>query len=352
MAGAVDDVTTERLRDLAGVRAPAGTRVLSIYLDLNPSEFATAEARATEITSVVDEADRRARDTQDLPHEGKVALRADVDRARDFFAGDFSAKGTHGLALFACAPAGLFSVLRLPCTAPRRVDIADAPQIEPLAAIGPPTRWCALLVNRRHGRLFAGTKWDLEEIRDFYDWVPGRVREGGLSEERYQRSADEDAKHHFGHVSEGMLERLKQQPFDRLLLAAPEPEYSEVLERLHPYVRERCAGQIDVDVENANAEHVLEAARPLMDADGQRHATEVLERLRARIGRGDGAVHGEAVRDALEQQRVEVLIYDNKADGALEEAVRSAVLQSADIVNLRDAEDLAPLGHIAAVLRF
>ena len=352
MAGSVDDVSPERLRALAGARAPAGTRVLSIYLDLNPHEFATGEARATEITSVLDEADRRARETQDLPHEGKVALRADVDRARGFFAGDFSAKGTHGLALFACAPAGLFTVLRLPCAAPRRVDMAEAPQIEPLAAIGPPTRWCALLVNRRHGRLFAGTKWGLEEIRDFYDWVPGRVREGGLSEERYQRSADEDAKHHFGHVSEAMLDRLKQQPYDRLLLAAPEPEYSEVVERLHPYVRERCVGRIDVDVENTSAEQVLAAATPLMEADQQRHATEVLERLKARIGRGDGAVHGEAVREALEQQRVEVLIYDNKADGALEDAVRAAVLQSAEVINVHDAEDLAPLGHIAAVLRF
>jgi peptide chain release factor subunit 1 len=353
MAGSVDDVTPERLRELAGARAPDGTRVLSLYLDLNPSEFATAEARATEIHSVLDEADRRARETADLPHEGKVALRADVDRARGFFAEDFSAKGTHGLALFACAPAGLFTVLRLPCAAPRRVDIAEAPQIEPLAAIGPPSQWCALLVNRRHGRLFAGTKWELEEVGDVYDWVPGRAREGGLSEDRYQRSVDEDAKHHFSHVSEAMLERLKQQPFDRLLLAAPEPEYSEVLDRLHPYVRERCAGRIDVDVENANAEQVLQAARPLMDADGQRHTTEVLERLKARIGRGDGAVHGDdAVREALAQQRVEVLIYDNQADGTIEEAVRSAVLQSADIVNVRDAEDLAPLGHIAAVLRF
>src|SRR4051794_5660673 len=213
MAGSVDDVTPERLRELAGVRAPVGTRVLSLYLDLNPSEFATGEARATEIRSVLDEADRDARETEEITHEGKVALRADVDRVQSFFADDFSAKGTHGLALFACAPAGLFNVLRLPCAAPRRVDIAEAPQIEPLAAIGPPTQWCVLLVNRRHGRLFAGTRWDLEEVGDVYDWVPGRPREGGLSEERYQRSADEDAKHHFSHVSEVMLERFKQQPF-------------------------------------------------------------------------------------------------------------------------------------------
>jgi peptide chain release factor subunit 1 len=358
MAGGVDEVTVERLRALAGVRVPDHARVLSIYLDLTPSEFATAEARATEIESVLDEADRLARDADGaLSHDGKMALRGDVERVRDYFDRDFSAKGTHGLAIFACAPAELFATLRLPCPAPRRVAVGQTPLITPLAEFGPPTRWCVLLVNRRHGRLFAGTQWALEEVGDVFDPLSGRtrggVREGGLSEDRYQRSVEEDAKHHFTQVGEALRQRLKEQPFDRLLVAAPDPEYSEVVERFHPYVRERCAGRLDTDVESTSAEDVLEAAREHMRADRGRHASAVLERLRARIGRGDGAVHGdEAVADALEQQRVEVLLYDDRADGALEDAVRAAVLQAAEVINLGDADDLAPLGHIAAVLRF
>ena len=358
MAGNIDEVTPERLRSLARVRAPSGTRVLTIYFDLDPSRFGTGEARATEISSVLDEADRLARSSDEtLPHEGKMALRADVGRMREWFEQEFSAKGAHGLALFACRPAELFEALRLPCPAPRRVAVGEAPLIRPLAEVGPPTRWAVLLVNRRHGRLFAGTRWALTESGDIYDREADRtragVREGGLSEKHYQRSVEEEAKHHFAQVSEGMLQRLKAQPFERLLIAAPDPEYSEVVQRLHPYVRERCAGRVDVDVEHATAEQVLEASADAMRADSARHAAEVLERLRAGIGRGDGAVHGDqAVRDALEQQRVEVLLYDGQTDGDIEQAVRAALLQSATVINLGDAEDLAPLGHIAAVLRF
>jgi peptide chain release factor subunit 1 len=358
MAGSVDEVTVEGLRSLAAVQAPEGARVLSIYLDLNPSEFATPEARGTEIESVLDEADRLERGADDaLTHEGKVALRADVDRVRSYFDGEFSAKGAHGLAIFACGPEDLFATLRLPCPAPRRVQVGETPLIAPLAEVGPPTRWCVLLVNKRHGRLLCGTEWSLEEVGDVVDRESGRtrsgVREGGLSEDRYQRSVEEDAKHHFGAVGEALLQRLKEQPFDRLLVAAPDPEYGEVLERLHPYVRERCAGRLDVSVEDASIEQVLDAAQEHFKADRGRHASEVLERLRARIGRGDGAVHGDdAVADALQQQRVEVLLYDNRADGSIEDAVRAAVLQSAEVINVGDAEDLAPLGHIAAVLRF
>ena len=358
MAGNIDEVTPERLRSLAGVRAPSGTRVLTIYFDLDPSRFGTGEARATEISSVLDEADRLARASDGtLPHEGKMALRADVVRMREWFEQEFSAKGAQGLALFACGPAELFEAMRLPCPAPRRVAVGEAPLIRPLAEVGPPTRWAVLLVNRRHGRLFTGTRWALTEGGDVYDRTADRtragVREGGLSEKHYQRSVEEEAKHHFAQVSEGMLQRLKAQPFERLLVAAPDPEFSEVVERLHPYVRQRCAGRVEVDVEHATAEQVLEASADAMRADSARHAAEVLERLRAGIGRGDGAVHGdEAVLDALQQQRVEVLLYDTQANGNLEQAVRAALLQSAKVINLGDAEDLAPLGHIAAILRF
>lgn len=353
MAGSVDDITAERLRELAGVRAPEGTRLLSLYLNLDPREFATPEARGSEITSVLDEADRAAREPEGLEHAGKMALRGDVQRVREWFDSEFSAKGAHGLALFACEPAGLFLTLRMPCAVPRRVEVGEAPTIEPLAAVGPATRWLVLLANRRHGRLFEGTRWDLETSGDVYDWVPGRAREGGLSEANFQRGVDDDALHHFEHISAALLERLRRRPFDRLLVASPDPEYSEVTDRLHPYVRERCAGRVDVDVENSSAEAVLEAAQGPMEADEAKQRDAVLERLRARVGRGEGAVHGDdAVREALEMARVEVLLYDNRADGRLEDAVRSALLQSSAIVNVRDAEDLGPLGHIAAILRF
>jgi peptide chain release factor subunit 1 len=352
--GVADDVTHERLRALAGVRAPEGARVLSVYVNLDPRQFATPDARATEIDSLLDEADRRARDADGaLDHAGRTGLRRDVDRVRAFFSREFSAKGARGLALFACGAIDLFDALRLPCPVPHRVAIAGAPVIEPLAAVGPPTRWCVLLVNKRHGRALAGTRYELQETGDVYDWVPGRAREGGLSEMRYERSVDEAARHHFEHVAEAMLQLLKRRPFDRLLVGAPEPEHSEVVDRLHPYVREKLAGRVEVDVEHATPEQVLAAAAEPMARDAERRAAAALDRLRAGIGRGDGAVHGgEAVRAALEQQRVEVLLYDDRADGALEDAVRAAVLQAAEVVNLGDAEDLAPLGHIAAVLRF
>ncbi|MDP9400200.1 MAG: hypothetical protein M3P39_04450 [Actinomycetota bacterium] len=67
------------------------------------------------ITSVLDEAARREAELRDLSHDGRMALRADIERARAYLTGDgFSAKGAHGLALYACEPAELFDVCACP----------------------------------------------------------------------------------------------------------------------------------------------------------------------------------------------------------------------------------------------
>src|SRR4051794_41843134 len=99
MAGSVDEVTTERLRNLAALRAPEGARMLSVYLDLSPNQFATGEARATEIESVLDEADRRAREAPGPPSpEGRPAPRRGGGPARGGVGRAVFAQGLPGVA--------------------------------------------------------------------------------------------------------------------------------------------------------------------------------------------------------------------------------------------------------------
>src|SRR5213083_36899 len=80
------------LRRLAELR-PRDGKVVSIYLNLDPTEFASGAARATAINSVLDEASRAARDED-------PAVREDVERVRDVFK-NFDFQGAHGIAVFA-----------------------------------------------------------------------------------------------------------------------------------------------------------------------------------------------------------------------------------------------------------
>ena len=77
----VNDVNEETLRMLVDARALAHT-VLSLYLDLDPAQFATAPARATEIDSLLGGAHREI-ESGERPHGERQDLRAALACARE-----------------------------------------------------------------------------------------------------------------------------------------------------------------------------------------------------------------------------------------------------------------------------
>src|SRR5712691_7463468 len=94
-------VSWDGLRDLAGFRAEKGCAI-SLYLDLDPSVSPTAGDAASRTNALLDEAQKSEGASRgDLTHEQRVALRADFERIRRFFAEDFTRNGARGFALFA-----------------------------------------------------------------------------------------------------------------------------------------------------------------------------------------------------------------------------------------------------------
>src|SRR3954469_11375211 len=254
-----NELRPERLRELAVLR-PQGARVLSVFLNLDPAEFAEPPARASEIRSVIDELRRNARAQADsLAHGEKLALRADVERIDEFLT-SFSPKGAHGVVVYACGPADLFEVIRLPRPIDTRAVIDDSPLIEPLAELIGAGSWFVVLVNRQTGRMFLGDRERLDEIDVVVDDVHGQHSQGGWSQARYQRSVDEDVQDHLRNVAEAAFVHFKRAPFDNLLLGGPHETVTEFEPKLHAYLQERVVGQGDVDVENTNADEVHAAA--------------------------------------------------------------------------------------------
>ena len=78
---AANTITRGRLRRLAELRPERGL-VLSVFFNLDPSEFATPAARATEVNSVVTAAVHKIEEFEGLEHDERQALRADVERVR------------------------------------------------------------------------------------------------------------------------------------------------------------------------------------------------------------------------------------------------------------------------------
>jgi peptide chain release factor subunit 1 len=371
----------DELRRLAEIRLDRPV-VLSLYLDLDPTEFATPPARATAVRSLLDEADRQVRDRRDLPHEERMGLRASLERASSVLEGDLPAEGAQALAIFAAESAELFEVLKLPRPVPSRVAIRRSPLVAPLARLARRERWCVALVNRRDARIFRGSPDGLREIEQIHDLVFGQHDQGGWSQARYQRGIEKEKDDHLKHTVEALMKHFKRRPFERLIVGGPREVVADFESKLHGYLAERLAGRIDGDVEHSTPEQVLEAVQPRFEELEEEREAEALERL-GEAGRA--AIGLENVLRALNERRVDTLVADERysaegtscpscgwlgpagerscpvdeteletLDDLTEAAVELTIQQSAEILAVRRRRDeLAErAGGIAALLRF
>jgi hypothetical protein len=371
-----EPITQARLRALAAVHPDEG-RVLSVFLNLDPTEFATPSARSSAVTSVMTAAAHKVEAKEGLTHDERVALREDVERVRDVLLSDVAANGTRAVAVYACGPADLLEVVRLRRPVANKVVLDRTAFVEPLVLHGTDERWLVLVTNRRAARLFVGPGDALEETDRIADDVHSKHDKGGWSQANYQRSVEKEVQDHLVHAAELAFDVYKQRGLDRVLVGAPDELLPEFKGKLHPYLRERIAGRIVVDVENASLDDVCEAAKPLIVEHMRRCEREALDRLAQGVGTGGRGAAGIAeVLDALNQARVETLLISenfkasgrvdfeaglllpDSADGGepvediVEPAIEKAIEQSASTMVVRHYDDLGPLGGIGAVLRF
>jgi peptide chain release factor subunit 1 len=388
-----NEVTAERLRRLAETRPGEGGKVLSVYVDLDPSEFGTNPARATAITSVLDEAERELRDSPALERRAREGLRTGLQRVRTFLEQEFDASGAHGVALFCDSEADLFEALKLPVGVGHKAVIDDAPFVEPLAGLDVGARFLVVLCNRRVGRLLVGSADGLREVARVESDVHGQHRQGGLSQPRYERSVENEALHHIRRVGELAGRRFGRRALDGVLLGAPEEMIGRLSESLPNGLRARVVGRVEVDVDTASPEDVLASAGDVLERIHREREDDALDRLREGLSGGPrpAAARIADVLVALNERRVETLVIaagttcpgrecpqcgwlgvagdvcpaDGSATVARRDvvgpAVQRALMQSADVRILRRREAdgqpavAGPLdlyGGIGAVLRF
>ncbi len=183
------------------------------------------------------------------------------------------------------------------------------------------------------------------------------------------------------HVADVAFGAYKQRGFDRLLIGAPDELVNDLEQKLHPYLRERIAGRIHIDVDDSSLDDVRRAAKDAIEDWNRRCEREALDRLAEGVGRGGrGAAGLSSVLQALNEQRVETLLVaegfrsaggrdpdtgmlhagDEGPDGnelerianIVEPAIERAIEQSAKVIKVRYHDDLGPLGGIGAVLRY
>lgn len=387
------DITNDRLRELAETHSAAG-KVLSVFINLDPREFAAPPARATEISSVLDEASRTIRDLDTLTHDERVALQADVERVRDALGNGTDMEGARGLAVFASQPAGLFEVHKLPRPIAHRVSIGDSPCVEPLARIATGEVWWLVLVDRRHSRLLAGTEDGLDELWRADEPISGVRQQSGFSqsrgdqrgggEGRHERGVEKDVDDHLRRAGDELRRRLEKVHVAGILVGGPVEAVSRFENLLHADVKKCLKGRFDSEVWNSSPDDVLKAAHGVLEELSLARDSEVMDKVDEGLGTGRAVSGLNDVLPAVHERRIDTLVVEEgfsakgvrcpqcgwlgvtaggqcPADGTMTEmvdnvvevAVARAFGQDARVRYLPAADPIRKVkGSIAAVLRF
>jgi peptide subunit release factor 1 (eRF1) len=376
------DVTQDRLQRLATFEPTDGARVLSLYLNLDPAaNLHAAENRRSAVNSLLDEAARAVEGEEGLSHDAHMALREDVNRAREELEANLDdgwAEGAHALALFLCGPSDLFEVLRLPRPVASRVTIADRPAIEPLAEVGPAEPWAVLLLDGNDARLLEGFGDRLEETRSESSDHGGRTRRGGMSAQRYERSVGMEEDAFLRGVAQMLEEADRDRSYRHVFVGTTERHFSAFTDVLSAPMRERITGRFDAGADWESPQDIRERVEPLLRMEETHREREALDAV------GANGVRGIVdVLPALYERRVGTLLLEPglehpgvvcprcrwalaeergtcPVDGEtmtphpnlVEWAVELAVEQDAAVLPVRRHDDLADHGGIAAALRF
>lgn len=369
-------LTEASIRRLAGFRS-AEHPVVSCYLDVDGRR----QVRASDYQRTFESMARRAASE----HVG-LDLASDLERCARHVGAGIDRHGVRGLAMFSCAPKGLWEVVPLPVPVASRISVNQSPVIGPLEAIVHELEPLAvLLVDRQRARLFLMHLGEIVERSSLFEALPRdydrRDDAGRGSREREQHHIDELATQHLRHTADAVFALHRETGFGHLTIGATDEINAAIVPMLHPYVRAVLAPRLHVPTTATEAE-IVRAALEVERAVERDRERALVERLRDALGAGRRAVAGLGpVLSALNERKVATLLVSNgfieggwrcacgalaikgprcpvdgaemdRTDDVVSDAIDAALLEGARVEMCEGNADLDVVGRIGAMLRY
>jgi peptide chain release factor subunit 1 len=294
-----------QLHQLASIRTtPHPT--LSLYLALDQ----TREQRLLALGELI------KRMEQQLSNNGSAGdwpkLAEDIGKIERLVDGLPASPG-RGLAMFACAPAGLFESLHLEVPVANLLEAGPAPYIRPLAALaGDLGPTLAVLLDGKKARFFRCFLGGAAEIPEAE--ISGEaavpVESGGqgrMGDSHLSRKAGQARGRYLKEVAARAKELMNQLGCQQLVLGGLKSVVDELGDNLHPYLAERLAGGFSLDINTSEAQIAAEVSRVLQGSRRQRQE-KLLAKLADNLGPGGQAATGlNQVLGALFEDKVHTL---------------------------------------------
>jgi peptide chain release factor subunit 1 len=365
----------DAVRSLAS-KTGGSAPVVSLYLDVDGRRYVRPKDYEGEL-------DRMLRQARERANGNGAMVAKEFERIDAHVRGGLDRSHTRGVAIFACAQAGLWEVLDLPVPVRNQLVVNQHPQVRQLEAIlDVYERFGVLLVDKQRARMLVFELGELVDKSELFDQLPRHDDDHGDWEKDHVRNHAAVAAHqHVRRAAQVAFHVHQEKPLAHLILSTPAALVHEVERELHPYLRERIAARLTVPA-NASDDVIRTAAMKVEDDIERAKEASVVSRLR------DGLPHGRAVAGidatlaALAERRVDTLVVSDgfeapgwrctacgamltlgpsckvcrtgmeKCDDIVEEAIDEALAQAARVAVCRVDPDLDVLGRIGGLVRF
>ena len=280
-------ITRQQIDELQQLQA-GPYLVTSCYLNLDRAQMPAVmlKIRAKDLLQSA----RHQLEAKAGTHQQRESLRQDFERIEAYVLEDIVRGDQKAVAVFACTGGKFWQTYRLPRLV-RNLLVADpAPYVRPLLALlGQYERYCTVVIDAGASQLFEVYMGAIVEHPLLNGPVPRKVRDGGFGgrdERSNERRHDGAVQQYLRGVADAAFGLFKQHQFDRLVLGGTRESLAVLKQQLHPYLRQRWAGDFVAEAGRTTPTEVLAATvaieEQLVEERGQQLVEELLKQVEAK----------------------------------------------------------------------
>lgn len=256
---------------------------LSLYLALDQSR----EARLLSLGQMLKRQEQKMAEAGQ--GEAWRGMAADVEKCTRLV--EEMPAGPHkGLALFACAGAGLFQPYTLPLSVPALLTVGASPYILPLTALaGDHPRALTVVLDRRRARFLLSHLGAVEELKDLTlaNEQPPQVRDGDqgrAGDSGLTRRAEEGLARYLKQVVATLKNEFEARACRELFLGGSKGAVEALQDQLHPYLAAKLGGAFACEAAAPLSQLADDVAQAQAQSGRQRQ-----QRLLATLGENMGS---------------------------------------------------------------
>lgn len=299
----------ETLSRLAALPPSVEAPYLTVSLDWRPQGDAPGLRPSRRLFNDLADALRRRFGPRGTAYD---SLMGDVDRIATYLDEELD-PAAQGVVIVACSARGAFEPIPLDVPVSTDMTTGPTPSLRELVRIVEDyPSYAVVVADQREALIWVLERrtWQRSVEVSGTDY-PRKQQQGGWSQKRYQKRADERIEAFARTVAEETRRTFDERRFDHLVVGADEVTGPVFLESLHQSVKDRLIGTGALAID-ASEQDVRAVAEPLVEQAERRRELEAVQRVREGVGTGGKGVAGpEETLTALQTGQVMTLVMDD-----------------------------------------